>query len=104
MSESRWTYYDPSQGTQVLGLYHGQDTGNVVIYHNHHVLIVDFMVHQSKSYSFMLNENLVKLNVLKEDGKFDYKFEAKRITEDAVSTSARIWAFLRRPFQLSGSV
>jgi|GEM_PF-3273016 len=96
MSESRWTYYDPAQGTQTLGLYHGQDSGNVVIYHNYHVLIVDFMVHQTKSYSFMVNENLVKLKVLKDNGKFDYKFEATRIKEEAISTTDKVMSFIRR--------
>ena len=99
MSESRWTYYDPAQGTQTLGLYHGQDTGNVVIYHNHMIILVDFMVHQSKSYSFMFNENLVKLNLLKENGKYDYKFERTRIEEKPKesSTTSRVKSFFR-PF------
>ncbi len=98
MSESRWTYYDPTQGTQTLGLYHGQDSGNVVIYHNHIVVMVDFMVHQSKSYSFMFNQNLVKLKLLKENGKYDYKFERTRIKEEVVSTSEKVMSFLRRSF------
>ena len=98
MCESRWTYYDPTQGTQTLGLYHGQDSGNVVIYHNYRIVIVDFKVHQPKSYSFMVNENLVKLNVLKENGKFDYKFEATRIKEESVSTAERVKSFFRKSF------
>lgn len=98
MSESRWTYYDPAQGTQLLGLYHGQDSGNVVIYHNYNVLIVDFKVHQPKSYSFMVNENLVKLNVLKENGKFNYKFEATQIKEKALTTAEKMVSFLKRSF------
>lgn len=98
MSEFRCTYYDPSQGTQTLGLYHGQDSGNVVIYHNSNVLIIDFMVHQAKSYSFMVNENLVKLNVVKENGQYDYKFEATRIKEEALSTAERFMSFFKWPF------
>lgn len=99
MSEFRCTYYDPSQGTQTLGLYHGQDSGNVVIYHNSSVLIIDFMVHQAKSYSFMVNENLVKLNVVKENGQYDYKFEARSIHERReLSTAERVMSFLMRPF------
>lgn len=98
MSESRWTYYDPTQGTQTLGLYHGQDSGNVVIYHNFNVVIVDFKVHQPKTYSFMVNEDLVKLNVLKENGKFNYKFEGTRLKENATSTVDRVMSFFRRSF------
>lgn len=95
MCESRWTYYDPSQGTQTLGLYHGEDSGNVVIYHNSNVVIVDFKVHQSKSYSFMVNENLVKLNVKKENGKYGYKFQATRIKEKAASNFDRFLSYFK---------
>jgi len=98
MSEFRCTYYDASQGTQTLGLYHGQDSGNVVIYHNSKVLIIDFMVHKAKSYSFMINENLVKLNVVKENGRYDYKFEAHRIKEEALTTADRVMSFFKRSF------
>lgn len=104
MSEFRCTYYDPTTGPQTLGLYHGQDSGNVVIYHNSNVLIVDFKVHQPKSYSFMVNENLVKFDVVKNDGKFDYKFEAKRITEDAITTAERVISFFKRSFAYSMAV
>jgi len=98
MSEFRCTYYDPSIGTQTLGLYHGEDSGNVVIYHNSNVLLIDFKVHQPKSYSFMVNENLVKFDVVKNDGKYDYKFEGKRIKEEAISTAERVISFFKRSF------
>jgi len=52
----------------------------------------------------MVNENLVKLNVEKSDGKYDYKFEAKRITEDAISTAERVFSFFRRSFAYSVAV
>jgi len=103
MSETRWTYYDPNKGIQQLGLYHGQDSGNVVIYHNQSVVVVDFMVHKSKSYSFMVNKYLVKLNLLKENGKFDYKFEREQvkaeIPNEAVPLSNKVMTFLSRPFR-----
>ena len=104
MSEFRCTYYDPTIGTQTLGLYHGEDSGNVVIYHNSNVLLIDFKVHQPKSYSFMVNENLVKFDVVKNGGKYDYKFEAKRITEDAISTAERFFSFFRRSFSYAMAV
>jgi len=98
MSESRWTYYDPLQGTQTLGLYHGQDSGNVVIYHNSHVVLVDFMVHQTKSYSFMVNEHLFNLKVEKDNDRFDYLFEAEHIKETAISASDKVKSFFKWPF------
>ena len=103
MSETRWTYYDPTGGIQALGLYHGQDSGNVVIYHNQKVLVVDFMVHNSKTYSFLINQQLVKFNVLKENGKFDYQIEREEIKEtpekETIPISQKVMTFLSKSFR-----
>ena len=77
MSQWRWTFYDPHEGTQTLGLYHGEESGHVMIYLNHQVVIIDFMVHQSKSYSIVVNDLLVKLNLNESDGLFSYDFEGR---------------------------
>ena len=52
----------------------------------------------------MVNENLVKFDVVKNDGKYDYKFEAKRIKEDAITTAERVISFFRRSFAYSMAV
>ena len=77
MSQWRWTFYDPHQGTQTLGLYHGEDSGHVMIYLNQKVVIIDFMVHKTKTYSLMVNELLVKLNLVENNGEFTYDFESE---------------------------
>ncbi len=77
MSQWRWTFYDPHEGTQTLGLYHGEESGHVMIYLNQQVVIIDFMVHQSKSYSIVVNDLLVKLNLKESNGLFSYDFEGE---------------------------
>ena len=98
MSESRWIYYDPNQGTQTLGLYHGQDSGNVVIYHNSHVVLIDFMVHQTKSYSFIVNQFLFKLDVQHTNGKYQYSFEAKQVEGPKEASFGVIKSLFKWPF------
>lgn len=97
MSQWRWTYYDPSQGTQTVGLYHGDQSGHLMVYLNREVVIVDFKVHQSKSYSFMVNENLLKLNLNKSNGKFLYKLE-KTNPKVELSTLDKVKKFIRSSF------
>ncbi len=89
MSQCRWTFYDPIQGTQTLGLYHGDESGHVMIYLNEQVVLIDFMVHQSKSYSIMVNQAMVKLNLNKSGTGFNYQFEGKRV-DAAPSTYVRL--------------
>lgn len=97
MSECRWTYYDPSEGTQILGLYHGDRSGHVMIYLNGKVVLVDFQVFSSKSYSFIVNENLLKLNLQKHNGKFQYEFEGYPV-EPPLGTFDKMKSFLRESF------
>ncbi len=77
MSQWRWTFYDSHGGTQTLGLYHGKESGHVTIYLNEQVVIIDFTAHHSKSYSIVVNDLLVKLNLNESDGMFSYGFEGK---------------------------
>lgn len=97
MSQWSWTYYDPNQGTQTVGLYHGDQSGHLMVYLNREVVIVDFKVRQSKSYSFMVNENLIKLNLDKSNGKFLYNLE-KTNPRVELTTLDRVKRFIRSSF------
>ena len=97
MSQWSWTYYDPNQGTQTVGLYHGDQSGHLMVYLNREVVIVDFKVRQSKSYSFMVNENLIKLNLDKSNGKFLYNSE-KTNPRVELTTLDRVKRFIRSSF------
>ena len=74
MSQSVWTYYDPSHGKQTVGVYHGDDSGHLVVYCNNRVIMIDFKVKQSKSYSFYINKSLIELKLEKNAGTFDHDF------------------------------
>ena len=74
MSQSLWTYYDPSHGTQTVGVYHGDDSGNLVVYCNNKVVMIDFKVKKSKSYSFYINKCLIELKLKKQKEAFDHAF------------------------------
>ena len=99
MSECRWTYYDPAQGNHTLGLYHGPESGHVMIYHNNTVVIIDFQVHTSKSYSFVYNKNLLRLHIVKGEDGFKYNFERSRIQETKPALSTLDWfkSLVRNP-------
>lgn len=82
MSEARWTFYDPQSGPQTMGLYHGDKSGHVVVYHNSNVIIVDFQILESKTYSIQFNDCLITLGIEKEGHTYDYSFERKPLYEE----------------------
>jgi len=74
MSQSLWTYYDPSHGTQTVGIYHGDDSGNLVVYCNNEVVMIDFEVKHTKTYSFYINQCLIEIKITKKAKGFDIEF------------------------------
>jgi len=80
MSEARWTFYGPQSGHQTMGLYHGDESGHVVVYHNSNVIIVDFQILESKSYSIHFNDCLITLGIERDGNDFDYSFKRKSLT------------------------
>lgn len=94
MSQSLWTYYDPSYGTQTVGVYHGDDSGNLVVYCNNKVVMVDFKVKKSKSYSFYINKCLIELNLKKQiqNQPFDHDFH-RSLTSDQIQIDEKTSQF-----------
>ena len=79
MSESRWTFYDPQAGTQTLGIYHGDKSGHVVVYHNSNVVIIDFEIFQTKTYSIQFNNSLITLSIEQEGNGYGYSFDGEAL-------------------------
>ena len=79
MSESRWTFYDPQAGTQTLGIYHGDKSGHVVVYHNSNVVIIDFEIFQTKTYSIQFNNSLITLSIEQEGSGYGYSFDGEAL-------------------------
>jgi len=79
MSESRWTFYDPQAGTQTLGIYHGNESGHVVVYHNNDIVIIDFEIFQPKTYSIQFNNSLITLSIEQEEDGYGYSFDRESL-------------------------
>lgn len=81
MSECRWKYYDPQAGQQYLGLFHGDKSGHLMIYHNHQVVIIDFKVTSDRSYSYLANNHIHTFNVIKNMNDFSYRLDRVQMTK-----------------------
>ena len=66
MNQSHWTYWDDYGRQHVVGILHGADTGHLVVHCNSKVMLVDFNVQETKTYSFCIDEHLCKLKVSNE--------------------------------------
>jgi len=85
----------------LVGLYHGEESGHLVVHCNNSVILIDFGVKQSKDYSFFLEEELFELRLTQANGRFSYQFihnnEAdtprnRRQAIEAKTDRWRLWA------------
>lgn len=74
MGQYSWKYVG-TQPPQTVTLYHGDKTGHVLITLNSKVLIIDFKVRETKSYSFFIDEEFCEVNITRLNDSFNYTFE-----------------------------
>lgn len=56
---------------------HGGGSGNLMIYYNDKIIVIDFKVFESKSYKFFVDEELCEIFVIKHKKKNNYRYEFK---------------------------
>jgi len=74
MGQFSWQYIE-TQPPQTITLYHGDSTGHVLITLNSKILIIDFKVKETKSYSFFIDEEFCEINITRTEDNFSYTFE-----------------------------
>jgi len=72
LGQLRWTYLDDFGGQYNVGLYHGENSGHVMLYVNSSIVLIDFSVIKSKKYSLFLGEELCDLHLEEKNGNFSY--------------------------------
>lgn len=81
MSQMTWTYLGDDGSRHKIGLFHGDNTGHLLIYCNARIVVIDFSVRATKNYAFYINDELCDLAVEEKDGKFSYGFKVDQVTD-----------------------
>lgn len=81
MSQMTWTYIGDNGARHRVGLFHGDNTGHLLVYCNARIVVIDFGVRVSKNYSFFINDELCDIAVEEKEGKFSYGFRIDQITD-----------------------
>jgi hypothetical protein len=66
---------DPYRRRFEIGLYHGDDSGHVLMHVNKEPVIIDFSIKEEKDYSFYVGPQLFNLNFKKVSDSFTYILE-----------------------------
>lgn len=81
MAQRSWQFNSHLGRTYHIGLYHSEESGNVVIYCDSNVTTIDFGVLDTKDYSFFIGEELLEINIVKEKEGYTYTFHIDRKTK-----------------------
>jgi hypothetical protein len=81
MSQMTWTYIADDGSRHKVGLFHGDNTGHLLVYCNARIVVIDFGVQTSRNYSFFINDELCDLSVEEKEGKFLYGFRTDQVTD-----------------------
>ena len=93
MNTFQWTYIGDYNKNYHIGVYHSSQSGNLVIHCNGKIIIIDFKVLASKTYSFFIGEELCELEIERSSDSFKY---GMKINKDADTPRNRTRKSLER--------
>jgi hypothetical protein len=78
MAQVGWVYLDDLGKQHRIGLYHGDQSGHLVIYCNMRVIQIDFLVKETRTYSFFVEDELCEIQLYRENVGFSYGFKVNK--------------------------
>ncbi|MBL7827132.1 MAG: hypothetical protein JNJ57_10905 [Saprospiraceae bacterium] len=91
MAQINWIFLDDNGGRHRVGLYHGDRSGHLMIHCNMRVVQIDFSVHDSKTYSFFIEDEFIEIIVEKmKTGGFGYEFKINKTVDTPKNRVRRI--------------
>ena len=82
MAQQVWSYTNAVGFTYSVGIYHGNESGHVLIYADKAIIVIDFSVKSDKIYSFYLDDDFFELgiNFIKDEVLFTFQNMTNNIT------------------------
>jgi hypothetical protein len=75
LPQAGWSYLDTNGRYHKVGLYHGDQSGHVIVYCDMRIIQLDFSVTETRMYSFFIEDELVELYLTRQpEGHFVYDF------------------------------
>lgn len=81
MNQFNWTYLGGNGKNHNIGMYHGAESGHLLVYCNNKIILVDFKILETSSYSFFIEDELCELEIELRDDKFYYGFNINKTAD-----------------------
>jgi len=73
LAQLNWTYYSLSGAPYLIEMYHGDDSQHLIIFVNGEIIQIAFNQAESKTYSFLIEQQLIELDIKAENGVYNYE-------------------------------
>ncbi len=104
MGQQIWNMDSVTGEHYTLGLYHGEESGNVVIYLNNEIFLIDYKILEQKSYNFFIGNEFMKLTIKKMKEDFEYLLEVDTETPTPLNSAMKKQEDEEQNFQLFGLI
>lgn len=72
-----------------IGVMHGATSGNVMIYYNDKIVLIDFKVFDSRAYHFFVDDELCEISIVRKKKGYQYHFKFDTRTDTALNQSRK---------------
>ena len=62
-------------------MYHGDESGHLIFFVNSNIIMIEFSQKETKTYNFYIENQLIELNITKEDSEYDYELTPQKMPE-----------------------
>lgn len=90
MAQHNWAYTSGSGKQYVVGLYHGAESGHLMVYCNLSVIYIDFSVLHDWTYSFFIEDDLLELKIARQGEQFHYHFDVNRQVDTPLNRARKL--------------
>lgn len=89
MGQQIWNMDSVTGDHYTIGLYHGEESGNVVLYMNNEVFLIDFNILEDKNYHFFVGHEFMCLSILRKNEEYFYNLQVDKDTPTPLNTAIR---------------
>lgn len=92
MAQHNWAYSSTSGKQYAVGLYHGTESGHLMVYCDLRVILIEFSILQDYTYSFFIEDDLLDLKIKRRGEGFQYGFEVNKEADTPKNQARKVQA------------
>jgi len=72
LAQLNWTYYSLTGQPYIIEMYHGDESGRLILFVNSEIILIDFNQEERSKFSFFIENQLLELSINAIKDKYDY--------------------------------